>query len=78
MDKTLKISFSLKNTYRVNSILYSLKQLPVVKKVLPEALYCSKAVSYTHLVGNCIFMLLCCLHRKILHGYGHESPEEAI
>ena len=44
MDKTLKISFSLKNTYRVNSILYSLKQLPVVKKVLPEALYCSKGL----------------------------------
>lgn len=39
MDKTLQISFSLKNTYRVNSILYSLKQIPVVKKILPEALY---------------------------------------
>lgn len=39
MNKTLKLSFSLKNTYRVNGILYSLKQIPIVKKLLPEALY---------------------------------------
>lgn len=39
MKKTLILSFSLKNTYRVNSILYSLKQIPLVKRILPEALY---------------------------------------
>lgn len=39
MNNTLKISFSLKNTYRVNSILYSLKQIPIVNKLLPESLY---------------------------------------
>lgn len=39
MNKTLQISFSLKNTYRVNSILYSLKQIPLIKKVLPSTLY---------------------------------------
>ena len=39
MKKTLILSFSLKNTYRVNSILYSLKQIPLVKKLLLEALY---------------------------------------
>ena len=39
MNKTLRISFALKNTYRVNSILYSLKQIPLVKKLLPESLY---------------------------------------
>lgn len=39
MNKTLPLSFSLKNTYRVNSILYSLKQIPLIKKLLPEALY---------------------------------------
>ena len=39
MNKTLQISFSLKNTYRVNSILYSLKQIPLIKKLLPESLY---------------------------------------
>lgn len=39
MNKTLKISFSLKNTYRVNSILFSLKQIPLLKKLLPASLY---------------------------------------
>ena len=39
MYKTLRITFSLKNTYRVNSILYSLKQIPLLKRLLPDALY---------------------------------------
>ena len=39
MNKTLKISFSLKNTYRVNSILFSLKQTPLIKRFLPSTLY---------------------------------------
>ena len=39
MKKTFILSFSLKNTYRVNGILYSLKQIPLVKRLLPEALY---------------------------------------
>ena len=39
MKKTLILSFSLKITYRVNGILYSLKQIPLVKKLLPGELY---------------------------------------
>lgn len=39
MNKTLRISFSLKNTYRVNGILYSLKQIPLIKRILPVTLY---------------------------------------
>ena len=39
MNKTLKISFSLRNTYRVNAILYSLKQIPLIRKLLPDMLY---------------------------------------
>lgn len=39
MNKTLRISFSLKNAYRVNGILYSLKQIPLIKKLLPAKLY---------------------------------------
>ena len=39
MFKTLCISFSLKNTYRVNGILYSLKQIPLLKRLLPATLY---------------------------------------
>ena len=39
MFSTLKLSLSLKNTYRVNSILYSLKQIPLIKRLLPQELY---------------------------------------
>ena len=39
MVKTLRLSFALKNTYRVNSILYAVKQIPILKRVLPDSLY---------------------------------------
>ncbi len=39
MNKKLRQSFSLKNTYRVNGILFSLKQIPLLKKLLPATLY---------------------------------------
>ena len=39
MNKTLRISFALQNTYRVNSILYALKQIPLLKRLLPDELY---------------------------------------
>ena len=44
MDKTLKIAFRLKNTYRVNSIIYALKQIPLIKRILPGTLYQSKGL----------------------------------
>ena len=39
MSKTLRLSFSLKNTYRVNCIIYSLKQIPLIKKLIPGKAY---------------------------------------
>ncbi len=39
MNRTFRISFSLKNTYRVNTILYSLKQIPLIRRILPQELY---------------------------------------
>ena len=39
MLKTLRISFALKNTYRVNGILHSLKQIPLLRRFLPASLY---------------------------------------
>lgn len=44
MNKAFKISFRLKNTYRANSIIYSLKLLPLIKKLLPGTLYASKGL----------------------------------
>lgn len=39
MRKTLRLSFSLKNTYRVNAILYSLRQAPLIKRLVPADAY---------------------------------------
>ena len=39
MSKTLRLSFSLKNTYRVNNIIYALKQIPLIKKLIPGKAY---------------------------------------
>ena len=44
MNKIFRISFALKNTYRVNSILYALKQVPLLKKLLPDSLYSVRAL----------------------------------
>lgn len=39
MIKTLRISFELRNAYKVNSVLYFIKQLPFIGKRLPDDLY---------------------------------------
>ena len=44
MLKTFITSFRLQNTYRTNSIIYSLKQLPLIKRILPNSLYKSKGL----------------------------------
>lgn len=44
MSKTLRLSFSLKNTYRVNSIIYALKQIPLIKKLIPGKAYQSRGL----------------------------------
>lgn len=51
MISTFFLSFRLKNAYRVNSILYSLKQLPIIKRILPEKLY---GVRGLKILGNII------------------------
>lgn len=51
MISTFFLSFRLKNAYRINSILYSLKQLPIIKRILPEKLY---GVRGLKILGNII------------------------
>lgn len=55
MFNSFIISFKLKNTYRVNSIIYSIKQLPIIKKVIPSTLYKSDAIK---ILGNIISILM--------------------
>ena len=39
MLKTLRLSFAMKNTYRVNGILYAIKQIPLIRRILPYDIY---------------------------------------
>lgn len=48
-------SFKLKNTYRVNSVIYSIKQLPIIRKILPESLYKNK---FLKIIGNIISIIM--------------------
>ena len=42
MGRTLWISFSLRNAYRINALLYRLRQLPLLGRILPPELYNSR------------------------------------
>ena len=44
MIKAFLISFRLKNTYKANGFIYFLRQLPLIKKLLPAGTYKSRAV----------------------------------
>ena len=39
MRKVFWISFRLRMTYRINSILYAIRQVPGLKRILPVSLY---------------------------------------
>ena len=54
MFKAFILSYKLRNTYRVNSIIYSIKQLPLIGKHLPTSLYSSKGLK---IFGNIISTL---------------------
>ena len=55
MFDTFIKSFKLRNTYKVNTIIYSIKQLPIIKKILPESLYQNKALK---IIGNIISIIM--------------------
>ena len=55
MFKSFILSYKLKNTYRVNSIIYSIKQLPLIGKKLPTSLYANKGLK---IFGNIISTIL--------------------
>ena len=55
MIKSFITSFKLKNTYRVNSVIYSIRQFPFVKKILPNTLYKNKVLK---IIGNIISVII--------------------
>ena len=79
MNKTLKISFALKNTYRVNSILYALKQMLLIKMILPSVLYGARGLKIFANILSVIweilsaflgkFIYLMCIYAIVAYGY---------
>lgn len=67
MNNTLKISFSLLNTYRVNCILYSLRQIPLVKKLLPESLYQVRGLKYFAITLSVLWEIISVFLGKFLY-----------
>lgn len=87
MNKTLKISFALKNTYRVNSILYALKQMLLIKMILPSALYGARGLKIFANILSAIweilsaflgkFIYLMCIYAIVAYGYdGYSNKSE--
>lgn len=67
MNKTLRISFALRNAYKVNSVIYSLRQLPLVKKLLPSGLYGVKGLKTFANVIAAVWELLSAFLGKLLY-----------
>lgn len=65
--KTFRISYALKNTYRVNSILYSLKQIPLIKKLLPTTLYQEPGLKIFANILTAIWELFMAFGGKLLY-----------
>lgn len=67
MLKTLKLSFSLKNTYRVNSILHALKRIPLIKKLLPAEIYRVRGLKIFATVLSVIWELFTAFWGKLFY-----------
>ncbi len=55
MNKAFRISFRLRNAYKANGVIYYLRQIPLVKKLIPAGAYGSRGIKY---FANFISILL--------------------
>ena len=67
MIKTLRLSFALKNTYRVNSILYSIRQIPLIKRLIPATVYQMQGFKIFANILSVIWEILTVFLGKILY-----------
>lgn len=85
MIDAFKISFHLHNTYKKNSILYSLKSIPLVKKLIPVSLYGNQGLTifvnvvsairefFSAFLGKAIYFALVFLAAVKLHAAPDDS-----
>ena len=67
MLKTLKMMFALRKAYKSNSILYVLRQLPIIKNILPTALSQSKVLNVIVTIIFAIWEISAIFFGKILY-----------
>lgn len=67
MLKTLKLSFSLKNTYRVNAILHAIKRIPLIGKLLPADIYRAQGLKIFATVLSVIWELFTAFWGKFFY-----------
>ena len=67
MLSILRTSWSIQTTYQVNSILYSLKQVPGLKQLLPERLYQVKGLKIFAMILSLIWGVLRLFGGKVLY-----------
>ncbi|MGN0493829.1 MAG: hypothetical protein ACI4F7_09290 [Acutalibacteraceae bacterium] len=67
MLKTLRLSLALKNTYRVNSILYAIKQIPLIKKIIPDSIYSEGGLKVFGNVISAIWTVITTFIGKLLY-----------
>lgn len=67
MLKTFITSFKLQSTYRTNSVIYSIKQLPLIKRILPNSLYKSRGLKIFASIISVLWEILNIFIGKILY-----------
>lgn len=67
MIDALRISFDLKNTYRVNCIIYSIQQIPLIRRILPDSLYKSRGLKIFANVLAVLWEILTAFIGKLLY-----------
>ncbi len=67
MLNTLRISFALKNTYRVNGILYGIRQIPLLKKVLPVHIYRVRAFKIIANIFSALWEIVSAFLGKLIY-----------
>lgn len=61
------LSFKLRNTYKTNGIIYSLKSIPLIKRLLPSSLYASKGLKKSANILSLIIEIISVFFGKLLY-----------
>ena len=58
MKNSFILSFKLKITYRVNTIIYAIKQIPLIKRIIPDGVYGASGLKDLAYVIACLYEII--------------------